>query len=140
MKNVSYLFFVFLLIFISFIGCASQRPVLYPNDKLKNVGDAIAKQDIEECLRLSIDSGVQTETGKKVAGKTVVGAASGAAVGAATGAVTGHAGRGAATGAAGGTAGGFMWGLFHAKELDPMQRRFVEECLRQKGYKIIGWE
>lgn len=140
MKSIYCRFFVFFSIFISFIGCASQRPVFYPNDKFKDVDEAIAKHEFDECLSLSIDSGVQTKTEKRVAGKTVVGAASGAAVGAATGAVTGHAGRGAATGAAGGTAGGFMWGLFHAKELDPIQKRFIEECLREKGYKIIGWQ
>ncbi len=57
-----------------------------------------------------------------------------------TGAVRGHAGRGAAAGAAGGAAGGFMWGLFSAKKVDPVQKNFVEECLRLKGYKVIGWK
>ncbi|MHC4269551.1 MAG: hypothetical protein ACYSWS_00015 [Planctomycetota bacterium] len=53
---------------------------------------------------------------------------------------TGRAGRGAAMGAAGGATGGFMWGLFNAKEVDPVQKNFVEECLRLKGYKVIGWK
>ena len=50
----------------------------------------------------------------------------------ATGAVTGRAGRGAAAGAAGGFTGGFMWGLFNAKKVDPVQKNFVEKCLRLK--------
>jgi len=35
-------------------GCASSaRPVLYPNSHLKQVGDAHAQQDIEECRVLA---------------------------------------------------------------------------------------
>ena len=32
-------------------GCASQRPVLYPNEQLKQVGMEAANRDIDDCLR-----------------------------------------------------------------------------------------
>ncbi|MBW2448714.1 MAG: hypothetical protein JRG83_22750, partial [Deltaproteobacteria bacterium] len=54
-------------------------------------------------------------------------------------AVRGHAGRGAATGAAGAAAGGLVRGLFRSREPDPVERRFVEQCLRDRGYQPIGW-
>ncbi len=37
-------------------GCASQRPVLYPNEKYKQVGDEGARRDIDECMRLAEQS------------------------------------------------------------------------------------
>ncbi len=140
MKNITYLLFIFFTVMSLFIGCASQRPVLYPNEQLNKVGQTVAKQDIENCLQLSSTAGLKTKTGKDITRKTTIGAATGAAVGAASGAISGHAGRGSAIGAASGASSGFMWGLFNASEVDPTQKRYVEECLREKGYKIIGWQ
>ena len=133
--------FLFILIAITiFTGCASQRPILYPNQQYKTSSEFVVKDDIDDCVALAEYVGLNTKSGEKIAGQTVIGAASGAAVGAATGAVAGRAGRGAAAGAAGGGSGGFMWGLFNSNEVDPLKKRFVEECLREKGYRIIGWK
>ena len=140
MNTVCHRMILIVIILLLSVGCASQRPVLYPNNHFIAVGETVAKQEIDECMKLATSAGLKTKSGRKIAGQTVAGAATGAAVGGATGAIAGHAGRGAATGAAGGTAGGFMWGLFHAKEVDPIQKRYVEECLSAKGYKIIGWK
>ena len=140
MSDIYNRMFILMNILLLSVGCASQRPVLYPNNRLNAVGETVAKQEIDECMELASSVGLKTKSRRKIAGQTVAGAATGAAVGGATGAIAGHAGRGAATGAAGGTAGGFMWGLFHAKEVDPIQKRYVEECLSAKGYKIIGWK
>ncbi len=139
-SNNYYHIFLLVNVLFLFVGCASQRPILYPNNQYNTVGKTVSKQDIDDCMKFASASGVNTQPIKKVAGRSALGTASGAAVGSATGAVTGSAGRGAAAGAAGGLAGGFMWGLFNAKEVDPVQKNFVEECLRQKGYKVIGWK
>ncbi len=120
-------------------ACAVKRPVLYPNQQLKQVGSEAAQADIDECIRLASEHGANSKAGEKVAKRTVVGAAIGAATGAAVGAVLGHAGRGAAVGAAGGGAGGLMTGLFSSREPDPVFRRFVEKCLRKKGHEPVGW-
>ncbi len=138
-KNCYRNFLLFNFVFFV-IGCASQRPVLYPNNQFNTVGKTVAKQDVDECMKLASTSGIKTQPVKKVASRSALGTASGAAVGGATGAVAGRAGRGAAAGAAGGFTGGFMWGLFNAKKVDPVQKNFVEECLRLKGYKVIGWK
>ncbi len=138
--NKACVFAVIILIVFLFSGCASQRPVLYPNNQFNTVGKNVSKQDVDGCMKLAAAHGIKTQPVKKVVGRSAIGAASGAAVGSATGAVTGNAGRSAAVGAAGGGTGGFMWGLFNAKKVDPVQKRFVEECLRLKGYKVIGWK
>jgi hypothetical protein len=123
-----------------FSACAQKRPVLYPNDQLEYVGDEVAQADIDDCMRLAADHGTDSDSGERVAKRTVGGAAVGGAIGAAVGAVTGDIGRGAAIGAAGGAAGGFTRGLLRSREPDPVFRRFVEKCLRDKGYEPIGWK
>lgn len=140
MNNQYYLLFIILALISFSVGCASQRPVLYPNEQLNKVGPSVAKQDVNECMKLAADAGLVTRPGRDVTRETAIGAATGAAVGAATGAVTGSAGRGAAIGGASGAAGGFMWGLFNGEKIDPTQKRYVEECLRDKGYNIVGWQ
>jgi hypothetical protein len=129
------------------VGCASQRPVLYPNAHLNQVGTTAAERDIELCMRTAEDyvaSGGRT--GKALEGAAVgggTGAAVGAAAGAAGGAIVGRAGTAAAVGAAGGGAAGVTRGLIHSfsgrHDRDPVYRNFVNRCLRERGYDPIGW-
>ncbi|MGD8991841.1 MAG: cell envelope biogenesis protein OmpA [Desulfobacterales bacterium] len=121
-------------------GCAKKRPVLYPNPTYKSAGATAAKADIDECIQLAADHGHATDAGKNMAASTGKGAVTGAVVGGAVGAVTGRPGRGAAAGAAGGGAGGLMRGAWKSGNPDEIERRFVEQCLRDKGYQVIGWK
>jgi len=124
----------------SSLACAAQRPVLYPNAHLEAVGTAAAQQDIDDCLKQSAANKYESRPEGKIAGSTALGGAAGAAVGAAAGAVVGRAGSGAAMGAAGGGTAGLIRGLFRSRDPDPVQRRFVEQCLKEKGYQVIGWQ
>jgi outer membrane lipoprotein SlyB len=123
-------------------ACAAPRPILAPNAHLEAVGTAVAQQDIDDCLQRAHAGTLGSSPSGKIAGSTALGAATGAAVGAASGAVFGNAGRGAAAGAAGGGAAGLIRGLFHSRgrDLDPEQRRLVDQCLRDKGYEVSGWK
>jgi hypothetical protein len=121
-------------------ACAGPpRPVLYPNDKLNTVGKEAAQADINECVQLSVDAGLKEQKGKEVAGETVKGGARGAIIGGVIGAVTGSPGMGAAVGAAGGAASGMTSEAFN-RDLDPVQKQFVDQCLRDRGYQPIGWK
>jgi len=124
---------------IYLLGCAQQRPVLYPSPYLKTVGQDRAEADINDCIRLASEHGAQGDAGEQVAKDTAEGAAVGGAVGAGVGAVLGSLGRGAAAGAAGGAAGALTRGLFRSSEPDPVLRGFVDRCLRERGYEPIGW-
>jgi len=124
----------------SSLACAAKRPVLSPNARLQAGGNAAAQQDIDDCLQKAAAAGYTSHPEGKVAGSTAVGAAAGAAVGAALGAVAGRAGAGAAMGAAGGGTGGLIRGLFRPRDLDPVQQRWVDQCLKEKGYEVIGWQ
>jgi outer membrane lipoprotein SlyB len=125
-------------IIISGLACATPRPTLYPNEHLKAVGQTAAQQDINDCLQRA--KGYSANPEAKIAGSTAVGGATGAALGAAIGAVAGGAGQGAAMGAAGGGVWGLIGGLFRSRNLPPVQKRFVEKCLHDKGYDVIGWQ
>jgi outer membrane lipoprotein SlyB len=120
-------------------GCASQRPVLYPNAHYEAVGPKAADADIDQCMQLAKEQVGRATPGAKVATDTSVGGGSGAAIGAAAGAVRGHAGRDAAAGAAAGATAGLLHGLFRSREPDPVFRGYVQTCLGERGYKTIGW-
>ncbi len=121
------------------LACTPKRPVLYPNEHLRQVGSDAAAGEIDECTALAAEGGYQQEPGKEVARNTAGGAVAGAAIGTAVGAVLGNPGRGAAAGAAGGGTRGLLRGGRAARNPDPIQKRFVEECLSERGYKPIGW-
>jgi len=124
-------------------ACAhSQSPVLYPNAKLKEAGQAQADAEISACRSLADDyvsSG--GATAKEVGKDTAAGGAGGAAVGAVAGAVSGHgAGAGAAIGAATGATAGAVHGVFKSAGPSPVYKNFVDRCLRERGYEVIGWQ
>lgn len=119
---------------------APQRPVLYPNAKLKQVGDAQVRRDVAECVALAHRSGAQPTD----VGRAMRPAAEGAAVGGATGAVGsairgGNVMEGATAGAAIGGTAGAVHGAFRASEPSALHRNFVQRCLRERGYEVIGW-
>ena len=125
---------------IFFCGCAQQRPVLYPNPYLQNVGNEKAQGDIDECMRLATEYGAKEDVGGKIAKDTATGAAVGAATGAAIGAVLGkNVGRAVGAGAAGAGAGVLTHSAIRSGKADPLFRRFVEKCLQERGYETIGW-
>jgi len=133
---------------VALSACSAARPALYPNDQYKTVGAARADTDITDCEAKANEyvksGGHGAEMAKEGARNTAVGAAVGGAAGAAGGAIYGDPAQGAAAGAAGGaTAGllGTMFGwMFRSSEPEPVYRSFVETCLRDKGYQVIGWQ
>jgi outer membrane lipoprotein SlyB len=125
--------------FLLLSACASHRPILYPNDHLKTVGEERSRLDIQECERQAAEY-VKSNAGADTAKSTAIGAAAGAVVGGAVGAVTGDFGTGVAAGAAGGGATGLLSGLFRSSKPSPTHMNFVDRCLREKGYDVIGWD
>jgi hypothetical protein len=121
------------------IGCGTKRPVLYPNGHYTDVGEAVARQDIETCQTLAEKAGTQGDAGEELAARTGTSAVVGGATGAVVGAVSGSVGRGSLIGAAAGGTAALTSGLFRAREPDPIFMRFVEQCLYEKGYQVLGW-
>ena len=123
-------------------GCASQppRPVLYPNSHLQSVGQAQADRDIAECRQLALSSGVAEKKSGEVGKKATTGAAIGGASAGAWGLVRGDPGQSALGGAAAGAAAGVVRGGIQSMETSPIFKNFVQRCLRERGYEVIGWQ
>jgi len=121
-------------------GCRSYEPVLYPNAKLEQVYQDEVDRDIAVCEATAKEYTENPSRAGRAAGSAAAGGVIGGATGAAAGAVLGNAGRGAGAGAAAGAAGGLVRGIFRSREPSPVYRRFVERCLGDRGYEVIGWE
>lgn len=127
-----------LLAAVALSACA-VKPVLYPNDHYKQVGEPRSRQDAKDC-DAKAKAYLKSDAAKQAAKKTVEGAAVGAAAGAVTGAIFGDLGRGIASGSAAGAAVGLVEGLWHWRDPSPARKRFVERCLSDQGYVVLGWQ
>ncbi|MES1944682.1 hypothetical protein PC39_11222 [Salinisphaera sp. PC39] len=136
MHNPSRLAVPAILLAAALAGCATQRPVLYP--EARATGDPQAA--IELCMQKAEAAGLDYHDGGEIPRRTAEGGVVGGATGAAAGAVLGDTGKGAAVGAAAGATRGLFRGLFAADRPDPVYRRFVDYCLRERGYEPIGWK
>lgn len=129
----------FLAVLLTCCASAKTGVVLYPNAHYNQVGEAQAHQDIIDCSKKA-DAFVKDNPGATVVGTTIVGGGAGAAIGAVGGAVSGGAGSGAAFGAATGATIGLLAGAVKASQPSPVYKKFVESCLKEKGYDPIGWK
>jgi len=103
------------------------------------VGAAQAELDVDGCMQLADTYVGNRDPAASTAKSTGIGAAIGGAIGAVVGAISGRAGRGAAVGAAGGGTGGLARGILRSRTNDPVFQRFVQRCLSDRGYDVIGW-
>jgi len=131
---------IFPLLALAAAACSAPKPVLYPNAHLNAVGRTQADSDIASCQTMADNYGATKDSGGEVAGSTAVGGGAGAATGAVGGAILGNAGTGAAVGAATGATAGLIRGLMKSSEPSSVHKKFVEKCLRDKGYEPIGWQ
>lgn len=125
-------------------GSASAQPVLYPNATLQRVGDAQGRAEVQACMSRAMAAGLgPTQSSNEVGRRAGEGAAT-AGVASAIGAlVTGRGGesllRAGAVGAAVGGSAGAVSGAFHNDRPNPTYRSFVQRCLGEKGFDVIGW-
>ncbi len=130
-----------MLTVVMLTACAAKRPVFYPNDHLDSVGRTQAEADVDQCMAEARQYGVKDTSGEKVGGRAVKGAAIGAAVSAIVAAIfAGDVGRAAGAGAVGGAAGGAISGAVDAEDPDAAFKNYVDRCLTEKGYDVIGWQ
>jgi hypothetical protein len=127
--------FCILALSFSMASCAS-KPQLYPNETYKKRGPVAAQADIDRCLK-DADTFLESSKGKAMVKSAGAGAIIGGAIGAVAGAFSGNISRGAAQGAAMGGVGGAAGG---ALSPDQVKHNFVNQCLAEKGYHVLGWD
>jgi hypothetical protein len=125
-------------------GCATPiaKPAFYPNAHYQRMGPAQANADAQYCAELAQQSEVRA-VNKIDAGRSAAAGAAGVATAGVVGSVlsgnkpnlrditAGAAAIGAA-GAAATTAGQSVGG-------SSLYRQFVQQCLAERGYQVIGW-
>ncbi len=129
------------LMMLAMTGCAN-RPVLYPNEQLEQNGRQAGDSAIDQCEAMASESDISNVKykSKRIATNGATGAALGAASGAVGGAIRGGAGLGALIGAASGAAVGIISGLVGSNEPSPTYQQFVNSCLKERGYDVVGWD
>ena len=125
-------------------GSASARPVLYPNATLNRVGDAQGRMEVNVCLSRAQAAGLNpSQSTNEVGRRAGEGAAVGGVASAIGALITGRGGEGllraGATGAAVGGSAGAVSGAFHNDRPNGVYRSFVQRCLSEKGFDVIGW-
>lgn len=131
-------------------GCAATgasspkaRPVLYANAALNQAGDARARQDTDACLAKAQGAGLTPDEKTNEAGQRAgKGAATGAVAGALGALLTGGGIDGAIRGGLGGAAiGGSVGAVSGAmtEKASATYRTYVQRCLGDMGYEVIGW-
>lgn len=136
---------------LALAGCAttgasnpSARPVLYPNAALNRVGAAQGQADTDACMSRAVSAGLTPDEKTNAVGRR---AGEGAAVGGVASAVgaliTGRGMdgllRAGAAGAAVGGSAGAVSGAFYNDRPNATYRNFVQRCLGEKGFEVIGW-
>ena len=85
MRNLMIVTFLAALVLMA-AACGPRRPVVYPDEKVKEAGEEQVRADVEDCLRQAKEAGIGRSKTGEVAKTTAIGAGTGAAIGAAVGA------------------------------------------------------
>ena len=95
------------------LGCAAQKPLLYPADHAMHEDAAVQERDIRECPSLANANGPSTARTDAVR-ETAVGAASCATA-------------------------SLLNRLVRTDHANPTFQAFVNTCLADRGHRVIGW-
>jgi hypothetical protein len=117
--------------------------VLYPNATLNRVGDAQGRAEADACMARAQSAGLTPDEKDNAVGRTAAKGAVTTGVAAAVGAlITGRGVDGAVRAGAGGAAVGGATGAAAAsmnERANQTYRQFVQRCLGEKGFDVIGW-
>ena len=120
------------------VGCAAQQPVLYPTERLAQVG-AASELDVSDCQHLA-DASVRSTLPTETVRETAIGGGIGAASGVVGGAIFGSPGTGAAVGAASGATASLLGSLLRSSTPNATYQSYVNTCLSERGYRVVGWQ
>lgn len=130
-----------LLLLLLLAGCAtdSKRPLFYFGSYQVPVSKAQSERDTNECMALARQAGVPENRDGEVAKKAASGTLLGGIAAGAWSLVRGNGSENMLAGAVAGGATGAAKGAIDSTEQSPIFRKYVERCLRERGYDVIGW-
>ncbi len=110
MKNLAIVGLSFAII----AGCATERPVLYPNGYLRRVGSFKADRDVDDCMVRAQEYVSGLSRPDAIIEETITGSA--------------------------GLPADLMHDSAHRPDPTLFFRGFVNRCLRQQGYEPVAWK
>ncbi|MCP5416149.1 MAG: cell envelope biogenesis protein OmpA [Chromatiaceae bacterium] len=130
-----------LLLILLLVGCAAteKRPLFYYGSYQHPVSKGQSDRDTNECMALARRAGVAENRDGEIGRKAATGAVLGGIAAGAWSLVRGHGGDTLLAGAVAGGATGAAKGAIDATEQSPIFRKYVERCLAERGYEVIGW-
>jgi outer membrane lipoprotein SlyB len=138
------------IVMLTLAGCAATgtqnpyaRPVLYPNAMLNRVGEGAARAEADACMARAQSAGLNpVEQNNAVGQRAGQGAAVGGVAAAVGALVTGRNLDSIFTsGLAGAAVGGSAGAVSGAMQNRPssLYRQYVQRCVSDKGFEVIGW-
>lgn len=139
-----------LVAMLTLAGCAATgaqnpyaRPALYPNATLNRVGEGAARAEVDACMARAQSAGLSPVEQNNAVGQRAGQGAAVAGVAAAVGAlVTGRNLDSIFTsGLVGAAVGGSAGAVSGAMQNRPnsLYRQYVQRCVSDKGFEVIGW-
>lgn len=134
MKTTTYILLI--LILSSLASCSSKpsRPKLYPSQKNAQSDPLMTQSDIDNCLA-NAQEYLKTEEGQSLKMSLAQRGSFRTSVGFGFG--SGRSGSGIGTGYSRGDFDRGPWSRLSSDE--KVVRIFTNECLSEKGYKVLGW-
>jgi hypothetical protein len=124
-------------------GSATAKPVLYPNATYNRAGEAQAQNEVAACQSRANTAGLRAEDNSQMAQRAGEGAAVAGAASAVGALVFGRGAEGMLRAGVGGAAIGGAAGATQAAvrggRPNSVYRSFVQRCLGEKGFDVIGW-
>jgi len=134
-----------LVLVVLLTACATPiaKPAFYPNAHYQRVGTAQAQADAQACATLAQQSEASAVSKADAGRAAVAGAAGVGAAGMVGSLLSGHKPdlKNMAAGAAAlGTAGAAATAAGQSFSGSPIYRQFVQQCLTERGYHVLGWQ
>lgn len=123
-------------------ACASgaKRPLFYYSSYSEPVDKAQSDLDTDECMAMARQAGVREHRDGQVGKNAATGAVLGGIAAGAWSLIRGNGGESLVAGAVAGGATGAAKGAIDSTGQNPTFRRYVERCLGERGYDVIGWD
>lgn len=132
------------LILSLLVFSCSYEPILDENQKYRMTPQDQIDEDVKQCKERA-DNHLKGRKLKRAGKQAVRSSATGAIVGGALGLFLGGSGRALARGAGIGAGVGAVAGAASVAgegklSKDQIKQRYVNRCLNEKGYSVLGWE
>lgn len=130
----------FLFTACSLLPSDDRKPVVIYSQTMQVPENAASQTEIDVCMEIADRLVLKPQKLKVTANRSFLTSLAGATTGAVSGAIVGDTAESIAAGASVGAIVGLLQAGLELSQHSPDFQRFVERCLQQRGYDVVGWE